>query len=76
MSLFQCTEYYGSLFTTDMGILDFDDNEILRKSGITKRRAKHHDHASESEDNFEVLQNLGHAPNSEDFADSPFADRR
>ncbi len=37
-----------------------------------------HDHAIDKfeDENFEALQNLRHEPNSEDFADSMFADRK
>lgn len=61
-----------------MGLLDFDDNEILKGRKMPtdrhwrdRRRAE-----SELEENFSDLQNLGHEENSKDFSDSPFADRK
>lgn len=61
-----------------MGLLDFDDREILKNAGIMKaddskyrrRRAE-----VEMENNFTELQNLGHHEQSADFSDSPHADR-
>lgn len=55
-----------------MGLLDFNDDEIL-----AGRKLPNNDHnRRKSYDNFEELQNLGHKQNSEDFSDSPFADRK
>lgn len=58
-----------------MGLLDFDDEEIMRKSGIRRAPRRSVDTHTE-EENFLALQNHGLTINSEDFSDSPFADRR
>lgn len=52
-----------------MGILDFDDHY---KAPFTPKRA----HPERVRDNFEELQLLGRKPMSEDYSDSPFADRK
>ena len=58
-----------------MGLLDFDDKEILKKRGIMPaNRPKWQ--RRKMEDNFEELQPIGHGRNSMDFEDSPFADRQ
>lgn len=60
-----------------MGLLDFDDEAILKRFG---KRAKYKWERQQDEkfleDNFSTLQNLGRKENSEDFSDSPFADRK
>lgn len=60
-----------------MGLLDFDDKEIMKGRNLPtdrnwrdRRRAE-----NELEENFAALQNLGRKENSENFSDSPFADR-
>jgi hypothetical protein len=55
----------------DMGLLDFNDDEIL-----AERRLPAYGRRVRDVDNFEELQNLGHYENSTDFSDSPFADRQ
>ena len=61
-----------------MGLLDFDDEKILRESGIRKsgRQPSRRDAVLDDEERFAALQNLGHEENSKDFSDSPFADRK
>lgn len=52
-----------------MGLLDFDDHYVAPyrpKRGDTDMKS----------DNFEELQNLGRKKVSEDFEDSPHADRK
>lgn len=59
------------------GLLDFDDDEIMRSSGLINRpkRSMRRESEIEFEDRFAELQNLGHKENSKDFEDSAFADR-
>lgn len=60
-----------------MGLLDFDDEKILR--GRKMRTTGQYNFSSrgfEPEPNFADLQKLGHEKQSEDFEDSPFADRK
>lgn len=62
-----------------MGLLDFDDQEILSKQGLVPRDKPWYERRrkeDEFEDNFAKLQNAGHIENSADFADSAFADRK
>ncbi len=60
-----------------MGLLDFDDKEIMRgfvpaiKSPKPRKRPDF-----EPDENFGALQQMGTHEQSADFADSPFADRR
>ncbi len=55
--------------TADMGMLDFDDHY---KPPFTPKNAER----TKGADNFEALQQLGHEKVSEDFEDSPHADRK
>ena len=55
-----------------MGLLDDNDVPPFVRRGA--RRVQ--DSTAEADANFEQLQNLGYKENSEDFSDSPFADRR
>ena len=61
-----------------MGLLDYDDWEILKQAGILKggRKPMRSNAIREDEQRFADLQNLGHKENSADFSDSPFADRK
>lgn len=60
-----------------MGLLDFDDEAILKRFGKrTKYKWERQQDEKFLEDNFSTLQNLGRKENSEDFSDSPFADRK
>lgn len=61
-----------------MGLLDFDDEEILRSRPVFKRRTREEVRREEDhlDENFGALQTLGHEENSADFSDSMFADRR
>lgn len=56
-----------------MGLLD-DIPEPKRMPTTGRYRYSKRDFEPDS--NFEDLQNLGHRKQSEDFADSPFADRQ
>lgn len=53
-----------------MGLLDFDDTYVPPFS------PKRTDRTPNIEENFAALQNLGHEKMSEDFEDSPHADRK
>lgn len=57
-----------------MGLLDFDDNEILK--GRTMPTDRHWRDRRRAENNFEDLQLLGSKEQSQDFEDSAFADRQ
>jgi hypothetical protein len=60
-----------------MGLLDFDDDEIMKGRKLpTRGRWRNSEHEFEPDRNFSELQNLGHKENSADFEDSPFADRQ
>lgn len=60
-----------------MGLLDFDDKAALKGIMPSDRpRWERRKKERELEENFGELQNLGHAENSADFADSAFADRK
>lgn len=56
-----------------MGLLDFDDDKILAGRRLPTDRPKWE--RRKLENNFEDLQLLGHAEQSQDFEDSPHADR-
>ncbi len=59
-----------------MGILDFDNDEILAQHGIIPaKKNMHFKRDSQLEENFEALQDMGRKENSKDFSDSPHADR-
>jgi hypothetical protein len=55
-----------------MGLLDDDVPPMLPSKGKWRPDSR----AFEPESNFADLQNLGHERNSDDFRDSPFADRK
>ncbi len=59
-----------------MGLLDFDDEEIMKGfvPAIAQKKSRKKDF--DPDENFGDLQKIGHEPNSEDFSDSPFADRK
>lgn len=60
-----------------MGLLDFDDHYV---PPFTPSRSKINEakdrRAGILKDNFQELQNMGHREMSEDFEDSPHADRK
>jgi hypothetical protein len=55
-----------------MGLLDDDVRPPMPARGKWYGPAR----GFQVNENFEDLQNLGHKENSQDFSDSPFADRR
>lgn len=57
-----------------MGLLDFDDNEIMK--GRRMPRDRFWRERRKLENNFEELQLLGSKKQSQDFEDSKFADRQ
>lgn len=61
-----------------MGLLDFDDEKILKSRTMPAYVPKWrlHKKDAELEENFNALQNLGHSEQSADFSDSAFADRK
>lgn len=61
-----------------MGLLDFDDEKILKSRTMPAYVPKWrlHKKDAELEENFHALQNLGHSEQSADFSDSAFADRQ
>lgn len=58
-----------------MGLLDFDNEKVLAQRRVPARGRYYRD-GFKPEDNFTELQLLDTKVQSEDFSDSPFADRR